>query len=57
MEILEFLIIDLRLRGNFLEYDFGPYPRPSSINFVHGSHMQHMDKILAAALGPEIVLN
>ena len=54
MEILEFLIIDLRLRGNFLEYDFGPYSRPSYIIFVNGSHMQHMDKIghVAAAPGP-----
>ena len=52
MEILEFLIIDLRLRGNFLEYDFGPYSRPSYIIFVNGSHMQHMDKIGHVAAAP-----
>ena len=41
--------------GNFLVYDFWTPPGPPPpINFVHGSHMYHVDIIghVAAAPGP-----
>ena len=47
----------LRPTDKFIIYTYKDFPSPS-INFVHGSHMYHIDLIghLAAALGPEITL-